>query len=113
MDVRHTAPYLDCHCGVYGSLSLNHLIDQYRFETMKIITVIAAEGETIIGSRGLRTQYARVVAYWSPFRKFRRAADAQFEGAQHFKSLEEMLSEYQLPRYLPDPENTPGGRHWA
>lgn len=60
----HRSPHEGCDCGIYGSLSLGHLRTQYPEQTERFVAVIAAEGRTIIGSRGLRTERARVVAYW-------------------------------------------------
>lgn len=63
---EHPAPQLDCCCGIYGSLSMGHLVRQYRVAAY-LTAVIAAEGRTIIGTHGLRTERARVVAYyWNP-----------------------------------------------
>lgn len=59
----HEAPCLECECGIYGSHSLQDLHAQYSY-AWYFVAVIAAEGKTIVGSRGLRTERARVVAYW-------------------------------------------------
>lgn len=59
----HESPAMECSCGIYGSLSLSHLREHYT-QASDIVAVIAAEGRTIIGTRGLRTERARVVAYW-------------------------------------------------
>src|ERR1700758_3506082 len=67
--LKHDAPHEDCRCGVYGSLNLENLRRQYH-ESLNLVAVIAAEGETIIGTRGLRTEFARVVAYWTPWGAF-------------------------------------------
>lgn len=62
-DCAHPAPDPECECGIYGSLSLKHLQRQYE-AARSLVAVIAAEGQTLIGSRGLRTERARVVAFW-------------------------------------------------
>lgn len=59
----HESPSISCTCGIYGSLSYRDLLDQYGYNVTRILAIIAAEGTTLIGSRGLRTQYARVVAF--------------------------------------------------
>ena len=60
----HEAPAPDCRCGIYGALSLAVLYRQYPQETSHIVAVIAAEGRTMMGTVGLRTSAARVVAWW-------------------------------------------------
>jgi hypothetical protein len=93
----HIAPALDCTCGAYGSLSLNHLTRQYPVATHGIVAVIAAEGRTIIGTRGLRTQYARVVAYSSRESDILSAAQRQFKDAEEYKDVEQMVKDFGLP----------------
>lgn len=90
----HAAPHEKCRCGIYGCLILQHLLSQYPTESRDIIAVIAVEGQTIMGSRGLRTQYARVVAYWT--RCLFLQADHQFVGAKRFENLFEMVKAYGL-----------------
>lgn len=101
---RHAAPSLECTCGIYGALYLDVLTRQYMGYTQRIIAVIAAEGITLLGSRGLRTQYARVVGYTlgveADFQR-RSAAAKQFEGAQEYKSVLELLKTYNIPVMSP------------
>jgi len=61
---RHQPPDERCGCGIYAALSYADVLHQYRQHARHIVAVVAAEGVTIIGTRGLRTQFARVVAYW-------------------------------------------------
>lgn len=120
----HTSPDLNCSCGIYGSLSLDNLTAQYDY-ARNLVTVIAAEGITIIGSRGLRTQYARVVAWWlssdvkptmeeylnivcwDPYKvdfgqvivpKFQQICAASFGDAAQYDDLDSMLNDFGLPR---------------
>jgi hypothetical protein len=95
--VKHSAPDLNCRCGVYGTLSLSHLYDQWAEHSQRLVCVIAAEGSTILGNKGLRTAYARVVAYWGYDREIRRVARKQFVGAKQHKRLKAMLAEYEIP----------------
>jgi hypothetical protein len=98
---RHDAPAEHCTCGIYGSLSYADLIAQFRGYTKRIVAVIAAEGVTIIGNRGLRTQFARVVAYWvRPEEIAQRVAAHQFEDAKRYDVAFEMVEAYGL-RLLP------------
>lgn len=86
----------NCMCGVYGTLTLEHLVGQYRSYARNCIGVIAAEGKTIIGDRGLRTAAARLVAYWcSPLYEENFAASAP--DAKRFTKIEDMLGEYDFP----------------
>lgn len=100
---QHNAPHLKCSCGVYGSLSLESLEAQYASYTQKLVTVIAAEGLTIIGTRGLRTQFARVVACWTA-RDFGGVND--LPDVTHFTDLDEMLARYDLPRKSSEVKDT-------
>lgn len=91
---KHTAPHPTCTCGIYGSLTLNHLYKQYPQWAENIVCVIAAEGTTIIGSKGFRTQYARVVAWWAPSVYYQKIAAKDFPDAVHYQKLTEMLNTY-------------------
>lgn len=103
-------PGKGCTCGIYGTVTLGSLIKQYREQAARSVAVFAAEGETIIGSQGLRTAAARIVAYW-----VRDDEDAkifaQCEGAQRFTDVGEMLAAYHFPEPegvrlpLPTPED--------
>ncbi len=102
---RHKSPDEGCTCGIYATVTLQSLQEQYMAAT-KLVTVIAAEGKTIIGDRGMRTSAARIVAYWSPSRRIRKVCKKQCVGAKHFKDLDEMLVAYNLPRDNPPPPST-------
>ncbi len=103
----HEAPDKDCSCGIYGSLSYVDLLSQFRPEAYFIVAVIAAEGKTIIGDRGLRTAFARVVAYSigsqigsgrdsdSDF-LHRYVAAKQFKDAKIFESPLDMVTAFNL-----------------
>lgn len=98
----HSAPQEGCTCGIYGTLSYEALHRQYRHESEALVTVMAAEGETIIGDTGLKTAAARIVAWWAPQRVWTlRAAilaSMEFPDAKHYKSLDAMLDAYKIPR---------------
>lgn len=102
----HSAPHPGCTCGIYGCLSLEALARQYPVPTQRIVAVIAAEGSTILGSIGLRTQRARVVAFWGWDELVRAVARKQFVGAREYRDMYPMLTTYQLPMhssvYRPD-----------
>ena len=109
----HEPPDEQCSCGIYGSLSYADLIQQFREQARSIVTVIAAEGATIVGERGLRTQYARVVAYWvaptGVWPDFQNVAcevaAGQFEGAEAFDTPLEMVEAYGLALLPPPRDN--------
>lgn len=94
-DGPHTAPHEYCHCGIYATLSLEHLNKQYGNYAKNIVAVIAAEGQTIIGDRGFRTQYARVTAYWCED-KLAPVAKRQFRDATRYTVMSSMLRDYRL-----------------
>lgn len=92
----HEAPSEDCRCGIYATLTYEHLVDQYPQHTARVVTVVAAEGQTIIGDKGFRTQYARVVAYWCGD-DLLDICKTQFKDAQQFPQVNHMLKEYGFP----------------
>ena len=92
----HPAPDPDCACGVYGALSLEGLQRQYRSFAEDVVAVMAAEGTTIIGNRGLRTECARIVAYWSR-RNCRKVCREGFPDAKRYRFLRNMLLDYNIP----------------
>ncbi|MCA2338803.1 hypothetical protein [Mycobacterium avium] len=97
----HTAPDDTCSCGIYGATTLGSLRRQFPDLAAAIVAVIAAEGPTIIGSAGLRTSAARVVAYWCHpgpvFDDARSVFAQQCRQAQNFDDLGAMLAAYDIP----------------
>lgn len=115
VDPSHRAPDKNCTCGIYATLTLEHLRAQYFMEAERSVAVIAAEGPTIIGDQGLRTSAARIVAYWTPVRGVRRAyGQACGKDAQYFRKMDQMLETYGLPPCPRFPENPPARllRRW-
>lgn len=96
-ETTHQAPHEHCHCGIYATHTLHHLQQQYGMQADKIVTVIAAEGQTILGDKGFRTQYARVTAYWSQYPDIFQAGTRQFRGANYYSDLNKMLHDYRIP----------------
>ncbi|OBJ26869.1 hypothetical protein [Mycobacterium colombiense] len=94
----HEVPAAECECGIYGALCLASLRKQYP-QASRLVAVIAAQYKTIIGSQGLRTSGARVVAYWCrPDAKAERHQCAtQFREAREYYDLTAMLSAYEIP----------------
>lgn len=90
-------PGKDCACGIYGTVTLESLIKQYRRQAAQCVAVIAAEGETIVGDRGLRTAAARIVAYWVSDQMAHQILLDGSGGARHFTSIPDMLAEYKFP----------------
>ena len=120
---QHEAPNENCHCGIYACLTLENLVGQYLTESLQIVAVIAAQGQTIIGDVGFQTQYARVIAYWlgsvdayhmNPLvsytrstqrshmrevaRQMEHVAGTQFRSAKRFPRIDHMLYEYGFPQ---------------
>jgi hypothetical protein len=97
----HSPPGDDCSCGVYAATSLGSLLGQYPRQASNVVTVIAAEGPTIIGSSGLRTSAARVVAYWChpslTLGTARTVLATQCPGAEAYDDCGAMLAAYHMP----------------
>ena len=115
---QHRAPHRACSCGIYGSLDWTHLERQHFYEVTNIVAVIAAEGATIIGTRGLRTQYARVVGYWTDneHTSWGVCAKRQFTDAKRYKSVTDLIDDFNIPRTLVPTEpasSTYGHEYWA
>jgi hypothetical protein len=91
------APQLDCSCGIYGTFSLDALVVAYRAQSQDVLTVIAVEGRTIIGTRGVRTERARVVAWWTPKLWATAICTAQFIDAKRYGTMHQMLDDYKIP----------------
>lgn len=63
-DPEHVPPAEKCGCGIYAFFTVEELFDQYPEFAHRIIGVITAQGLTTIGTKGLKTAAARVVAWW-------------------------------------------------
>jgi hypothetical protein len=87
-----------CSCGLYGTLSLQQLESDYGPRVRTCVAVFAAEGPTIIGSKGLRTSAARVVAYWCAegLRDCAAVFARECPNATRFTEMDEMLKAYQF-----------------
>ncbi|WP_157185984.1 hypothetical protein [Mycobacterium canetti] len=92
--VDHKAPEVACRCGIYGCLTLDDLVRQWSEFCRDIVAVIAVEGTTIIGYTGLRTEAARIVAYWTPLDTIRQICTQTCTGAIYFRSINKMLTAY-------------------
>lgn len=112
---QHPPPAEGCTCGIYASLSYADLIKQFRQDAQRIVCVINAEGSTIIGTRGLKTAHARIVAYWTvPSILERTVAKMQFKGAKQFDEPLSMIEHYQIALLPPPADNrhSGGGPEW-
>lgn len=91
----HSPPHRGCTCGIYGTVNLSSLLRDYSC-AREMVAVIAAEGPTIIGSTGLRTAAARVVAYWVRTRTVGRICRRDLGDADEYHSLNKMIKAYGL-----------------
>jgi len=105
---KHVSPHIECSCGIYGSLYLDNLINQYSGYTQQLVCVIAAEGTTIIGSKGFRTECGRIVAFWSQYKTIATVVQHVAPKAEYITNLNNMLSKYGCPMESP-PELRPTG----
>jgi hypothetical protein len=94
----HEAPAPQCDCGIYGALTLATLFGQYPECASRIVAVIAAEGVTFLGTVGLRTAAARVVAYWVSEKAVaeRKVCAEGCPNARRFYDLDVMAKVYGL-----------------
>ena len=58
----HRAPDPDCRCGFYASATAN-AAREYP-ESAHVLGVVSCWGRTIVGTRGLRVEHARIRAVW-------------------------------------------------
>lgn len=82
-----------CQCGIYATTTLDSLLSQYRDSANQCVTVIAAEGTTIIGDRGMRTAAARIVAYWCVENHLSLLRD-HCPDAEYFPDPNDMLAKF-------------------
>lgn len=112
----HRAPQENCSCGAYATVDLQSLIKQYAPRARINVAVIAAEGPTIIGAKGMRTSAARVVAFWTPEDALGRQAKTVYERVcdtepKYYCDIREMLKDFNFPEYkkpLPWEDDYPG-----
>lgn len=108
---QHQAPHDGCDCGIYACVDLNSLVSQYRTRAEDNVAVVAAEGPTIIGTKGFRTSAARVVAYWTnPEAPHCLEAYQKVCGPDvpHYTDITKMLKDFHFPEYnLPWPPEFP------
>lgn len=88
-------PGFDCNCGLFGSVTMDHLMSTYKEHAAKGIAVIAAEGMTLIGDTGLRTSAARIVAYWADA-DYQQHFTTNCPDAKGYDQLNCMLADYQF-----------------
>lgn len=91
----------NCECGIYGSLSLDDLKRMYGWYVDQLVCVFAPEGKTIIGSRGLRTERARVVAYCTHYLCHDSFARL-FPDAKRYFDVSQMVYDHGLRITSPD-----------
>lgn len=100
-------PVAECACGLYGHLTLDLLVGDYRVHARKNVAVFEAEGRTIIGPRGLKTKAARIQGYWCATLTEKDVYDHHAPEAKHFACIDELLKAYHFPAY--DPTSTVEG----
>lgn len=65
----HKAPFLDCHCGFYGCHNMEHVRRHVGLPQTprRIYAAIQQWGKCIQHSDGIRSEYAKVIAFqWTP-----------------------------------------------
>ncbi len=100
----HQAPDDDCTCGLYSMRDLHQLTTQYK-AARGLLAVVALEGQTIQGTKGWRSQAARVVDVWTAPRAVPAAQlellRAHLPGVRFHTDAHGMLAQY--PALVPDP----------
>ena len=93
----HRAPVERCRCGIYSFRSLSVLTAQYEPAAF-LVAVVALEGQTLAGSKGWRSQAARVVSLWvAPGalpNALLSALSANLEGVPIYLDVAEMLANF-------------------
>jgi hypothetical protein len=92
---EHAPPHVGCNCGIYGFFSVEELFEQYVEFACHVVGVIAVKGLTTIGTKGLKTAAARVVAYWCSDDEAQHCRDS-LPGARRFFDLKVMARMYGL-----------------
>lgn len=91
----HTAPVPGCRCGFYAYLHPDWA------EHGAILGVVSAWGDTIVGTRGIRAQYARIEAVCLPSdvpAEVRAAVQRRYPGIVVLDSTKAMLARFPLSR---------------
>ena len=100
----HQAPDDDCTCGLYSMNNIHQLRTQYT-QARRLLTVVALEGQTIEGTKGWRSQAARVVDIWTAPTAVPEAQLAQLvdhlPGVRFHTDVDAMLARY--PELSADP----------
>lgn len=95
----HAAPADGCTCGVYSLRDLRDLRLQY-WTARRLVAVVALEGQTVEGSKGRRSQAARVVDVWTGSGRWGLPAEQdgllrqQLPGVRFHMDLDRMLAGY-------------------
>lgn len=95
-DPDHQPPAERCSCGIYAFFGVEELMSQYGDCARHIVAVIAAEGLTTIGTKGLKTAAARVVAYWCDTGERAAVCEKCCPGARRFYDRDVMARVYGL-----------------
>lgn len=104
----HEAPHEDCACGIYATLNFTMLARQYGDDAKRSVAVIAAEGTTIIGDKGLRTAAARIVGWWAVDDDAAKSY-AQCDGATRHDDVNALLEAFGFEAYGEWPPPPPPG----
>lgn len=102
----HAAPADGCTCGVYSLRDLRELRLQY-WTARRLVAVVALEGQTVEGTKGWRSQAARVIDVWTGNGRWALPAEQDallrqnLPGVRFHTDLDRMLAGY--PELVPPP----------
>ncbi len=102
----HAAPADGCTCGVYSLRDLRDLRLQY-WTARRLVAVVALEGQTVEGTKGWRSQAARVIDVWTGAGRWGLPAEPDgllrqnLPGVRFHTDLDRMLDAY--PELMPAP----------
>ena len=102
----HAAPADGCTCGVYSLRDLRDLRVQY-WTARRLVAVVALEGQTVEGTKGWRSQAARVIDVWTGSGRWGLPAEQDallrqnLPGVRFHPDLDRMLAGY--PELVPAP----------
>lgn len=93
---NHPVPTKECTCGIYSFRTAQEVSKQYGYASAKSLAVVAPNGLGVLGSRGLRSSGAAIVAMWlsKETKKYNPFLPERYNNVIWYDSLARMLNDY-------------------